>query len=235
MTTQTTDQPTSRASTIAERLETVRADIAQICERADRDPAGVRLIAVSKTHPPETIREALAAGQLDFGENRVQEGLAKLDELAGTDEGADARIHLIGHLQRNKARFAGRFASVQSIDSLRLAEAVSRQLDAPLDALLEVNVAGEASKHGFDPAELESAFAQISALPQLRVRGLMTIAPLVADAEQVRPVFRALREMRDALGLPELSMGMSNDYAVAIEEGATIVRIGRAVFGERKA
>lgn len=235
MTTQTTDQPTSRASTIAERLETVRADIAHHCERADRDPAGVRLIAVSKTHPPETIREALAAGQTDFGENRVQEGLAKLDDLADID----ARIHLIGHLQRNKARFAGRFASIQSIDSLRLAEAVARQLDAPpnppLDALLEVNVAGEASKHGFDPAELESAFARISALPQLRVRGLMTIAPLAADAEQVRPVFRALREMRDALGLPELSMGMSNDYPVAIEEGATIVRIGRAVFGERKA
>ena len=230
MTTQTTDQPSSRASTIAERLETIRAEIAQICERADRDPADVRLIAVSKTHPPETIREALAAGQLDFGENRVQEGIAKLDELAGSD----ARIHLIGHLQRNKARFAGRFASVQSIDSLRLAEAVSRQLDAPLDTLLEVNVAGEASKHGFNPTEIESAFAQISALPQLRVQGLMTIAPLAADAEQVRPVFRALREMRDALGLPELSMGMSNDYPVAIEEGATIVRIGRALFGERK-
>ena len=219
-----------RASTIAERLAAVRAEIAQICERADRDPREVRLIAVSKTHPPETIREALAAGQIEFGENRVQEGLAKLDELADSE----ARIHLIGHLQRNKARFAGRFASVQSIDSVRLAEAVARQLDAPLDALLEVNVAGEASKQGFDPAELESAFAQIAALPQLRVRGLMTIAPLVADAEQARPVFRRLRELRDALGLPELSMGMSNDYAVAIEEGATIVRIGRAVFGERK-
>lgn len=225
---------TAQASTIAERLEAIRAEIAQICERADRDPGEVRLIAVSKTHSSETIREALAAGQIEFGENRVQEGLAKLDELAGSE----ARIHLIGHLQRNKARFAGRFASVQSIDSVRLAEAVARQLDAPpnlpLDALLEVNVAGEASKQGFAPAELESAFAQIAALPQLRVRGLMTIAPLVADAEQVRPVFRRLRELRDALGLPELSMGMSNDYAVAIEEGATIVRIGRAVFGERK-
>ena len=221
---------TTHASTIAERLDAVRAEIAQICERADRDPGEVRLIAVSKTQPSETIREALAAGQIEFGENRVQEGLAKLDELAGSE----ARIHLIGHLQRNKARFAGRFASVQSIDSVRLAEAVARQLDAPLDALLEVNVAGEASKQGFDPVELESAFAQIAALPQLRVRGLMTIAPLVADAEQARPVFRRLRELRDALGLPELSMGMSNDYAVAIEEGATIVRIGRAVFGERK-
>ncbi len=225
---------TAHASTIGERLAAVRAEIAQICERADRDPREVRLIAVSKTHPPETIREALAAGQIEFGENRVQEGLAKLDELADSE----ARIHLIGHLQRNKARFAGRFASVQSIDSVRLAEAVARQLDAPpnppLDALLEVNVAGEASKQGFDPAELESAYAQIAALPQLRVRGLMTIAPLVAEAEQARPVFRRLRELRDALGLPELSMGMSNDYAVAIEEGATIVRIGRAVFGERK-
>lgn len=230
MTAAMTTQMASGASTIAERLEAIRAEIAQICERADRDPREVRLIAVSKTHPPETIREALAAGQIEFGENRVQEGLAKLDELADTK----ARIHLIGHLQRNKARFAGRFASVQSIDSVRLAEAVARQLDTPLDALLEINVAGEASKQGFAPAELESAFAQIAALPQLRVRGLMTIAPLVADAEQVRPVFRRLRELRDALGLPELSMGMSNDYAVAIEEGATIVRIGRAVFGERK-
>ena len=224
---------TTRTAPIAERLAAIRADIAAACERADRDPAEVRLIAVSKTQPASAVRAALAAGHADFGENRVQEGLAKLDEL----NDSPARIHLIGHLQRNKVRFAGRFASVQSIDSVALAAAVSRRLDAPLPVLLEVNVAGEASKHGFAPSELEAALEQIAALPHLEVDGLMTIAPLVADAEAVRPVFRALRELRDALadewGLHQLSMGMSNDYAVAIAEGATIVRIGRAIFGER--
>ena len=224
---------TTRSATIAERLAAVQAEIATACERADRDPAEVRLIAVSKTQPAVAIREAVAAGHADFGENRVQEGLAKLDELGDSS----ARIHLIGHLQRNKARFAGRFASVQSIDSVTLAAAVSRRLDAPLPVLLEVNVAGEASKQGFAPSELEAALGEISALPNLEVEGLMTIAPLAADAEAARPVFRALRERRDALagewGLRELSMGMSNDYAVAIAEGATIVRIGRAIFGER--
>lgn len=224
---------TTRSATIAERLAAVQAEIAAACERADRDPAEVRLIAVSKTQPAAAIREAVAAGHADFGENRVQEGVAKLDELADSS----ARIHLIGHLQRNKARFAGRFASVQSIDSVALAAAVSRRLDALLPVLLEVNVAGEASKQGFAPSELEAALREIAALPQLEVEGLMTIAPLAADPEAVRPVFRALREMRDALagelGLRELSMGMSNDYAVAIAEGATIVRIGRAIFGER--
>lgn len=224
---------TTRSATIAERLAAVQAEIATACERADRDPAEVRLIAVSKTQPAVAIREAVAAGHIDFGENRVQEGLAKLDELGDSS----ARIHLIGHLQRNKARFAGRFASVQSIDSVALAAAVSRRLDAPLPVLLEVNVAGEASKQGFAPSELEAALGEIAALPNLEVEGLMTIAPLAADAEAVRPVFRALREMRDSLagewGLRELSMGMSNDYAVAIAEGATIVRIGRAIFGER--
>lgn len=224
---------TTRTAPIAERLAAVRTDIAAACERADRDPAEVRLLAVSKTQPASAVREALAAGHADFGENRVQEGLAKLDELADSP----ARIHLIGHLQRNKARFAGRFASVQSIDSVALAAAVSRRLDAPLPVLLEVNIAGEASKHGFAPSELEAALEQIAALPHLEVDGLMTIAPLVADAEAVRPVFRTLRELRDALAgewsLHQLSMGMSNDYAVAIAEGATIVRIGRAIFGER--
>lgn len=224
---------TTHSAAIAERLAAVQADIAAACERADRDPTEVRLIAVSKTQPAAAIREAVAAGHIDFGENRVQEGLVKLDEL----DDSPARIHLIGHLQRNKARFAGRFASVQSIDSVALAAAVSRRLDAPLPVLLEVNVAGEASKQGFEPSELEAALREIAALPHLEVEGLMTIAPLVADAEAVRPVFRALRELRDALAgeweLRELSMGMSNDYAVAIAEGATIVRIGRAIFGER--
>ena len=216
---------------IPERLAAARASVSEAAERAGRDPAGIRLIAVSKTFPADAIRAAFDAGQRDFGENRVQEGLAKIAELGGLD----ADIHLIGTLQRNKARHAGAFASVQSIDSIRLAEAVSRRLDRELEVLLEVNVAGEQSKSGFAPADLPVALPAIQALPNLNVAGLMTIAPIVADPEEARPVFRRLRELRDRLGLRELSMGMSSDYAVAVEEGASMVRIGRAIFGERAA
>ena len=216
---------------IPERLAAARASVSEAAERAGRDPAGIRLIAVSKTFPADAIRAAFDAGQRDFGENRVQEGLAKIAELGGLD----ADIHLIGTLQRNKARHAGAFASVQSIDSIRLAEAVSRRLDRELEVLLEVNVAGEQSKSGFAPGDLPDALPAIQALPNLDVAGLMTIAPIAADPEDARPVFRQLRELRDRLGLRELSMGMSSDYAVAVEEGASMVRIGRAIFGERAA
>lgn len=216
---------------IQARLAAARASVSEAAERAGRDPAGIRLIAVSKTFPADAIRAAFDAGQRDFGENRVQEGLAKIAEL----DGLDADIHLIGTLQRNKARHAGAFASVQSIDSIRLAEAVSRRLDRELEILLEVNVAAEQSKSGFAPADLPGALPAIQALPNLDVAGLMTIAPIVADPEDARPVFRQLRGLRDRLGLRELSMGMSSDYAVAVEEGATMVRIGRAIFGERAA
>lgn len=216
-------------SGIPGRLATVNASIAEAAQRAGRDPAEIKLLAVSKTFPAGAIRAALDAGHRDFGENRVQEGLAKLEEL----DGAGADIHLIGTLQRNKARHAGAFASVQSIDSVRLAEAVSRRLERDLDVLLEVNVAAEPAKSGFDPAELPAALDSIRALERINVVGLMTIAPIAADPEDVRPVFRRLRQLRDRLGLRELSMGMSSDYPVAIAEGATIVRIGRAIFGER--
>ena len=216
---------------IQARLAAARTSISEAAERADRDPAGIRLIAVSKTFPADAIRAAFDAGQRDFGENRVQEGLAKIAKL----DGLDAEIHLIGTLQRNKARHAGAFASVQSIDSIRLAEAVSSRLDRELEILLEVNVAGEQSKSGFAPGDLPSALPAIQALPNLDVAGLMTIAPIVADPEDARPIFRQLRGLRDRLGLRELSMGMSSDYAVAVEEGATMVRIGRAIFGERAA
>lgn len=224
-------QPAVRES-VKLRLEAVRHAIAVACDTAERDPAEVRLIAVSKTFPAESIAEAYAAGQRDFGENRIQEGLAKLERVAeiGLPE---AQIHLIGHLQRNKARHAGAFASVQSVDSVRLAQAISRRLEQPLPVLLEVNLAGETSKQGFAPAELEPALTEIDDLPHLDVQGLMTIPPLVADPEEVRPLFRELRQWGQRLALAELSMGMSNDYAVAIEEGATMVRIGRAIFGER--
>ena len=216
---------------IADNLLQVNDQIASACERAGRDRSEVTLIAVSKTFPAEAIAEAHVAGQRHFGENRVQEGLTKLEQLA--ELGVDADIHLIGHLQRNKARHAGRFASVQSVDSVRLAEAISRRLEREMPIMLEVNVGKEVSKQGFAAAELDEALEQIRALPNLRVEGLMTVAPEVADPEDVRPVFATLRKLSERFELPELSMGMTNDYAIAIEEGSTMVRIGRAIFGNR--
>ena len=224
---------------IADNLRIVTERIADASVRAGREPDAVKLIAVSKTFPTEAIAEASLAGQQHFGENRVQEGLAKLEQIHA--QGVNAHVHLIGHLQRNKARHAGSFASVQSVDSVRLAEAISRRLSGDpqilpiLPILLEVNVAEEPTKHGFSVSEVPSALDQIRALPNIRVDGLMTVAPEVADPEDVRPVFRTLRTLSEQLALPQLSMGMSNDYAVAIEEGSTMVRIGRAIFGERGA
>lgn len=214
---------------VPRNLARIQASMAAAAERGGRDPASVRLVAVSKTFPVDAVRAALDAGHTLFGENTVQEGLVKVDALADTQ----ARFHLIGHVQTNKAKHAAAFAMVESVDSVRVARAISRRLRAPLPVLLEVNVAAEASKHGFAPEETAEALVEIATLPRIEVRGLMTVAPLVADAEDVRPVFRALRELRDALGLAELSMGMTNDYPVAIEEGATAVRIGRAIFGDR--
>jgi pyridoxal phosphate enzyme (YggS family) len=238
---------------IASRFDQVRERIARAAARADRDPAAITLVAVTKTHPPEVIAEAIAAGARDLGENRVQEAALKIPPLAAAYP--DARWHLIGHLQRNKAKSAIElFDMIHSIDSLRLAETLNRLLEeraaARLPVLLQVNVSGEASKEGFDlpggianRAGLEALLPEVErilALPCLDVRGLMTIAPIVADAEQARPVFRALRELRDELARrfpqtawAELSMGMTDDFEAAIAEGATIVRVGRAIFGER--
>lgn len=222
--------------TVAANVAAVRARIIAAAEHAGRDPGSVRLVAVSKTFPAEAVAAALAAGIRDVGENRVQEGEAKRAAVDALLTPALPRPvwHLIGHLQTNKAKAAVQtFATIHSIDSVRLAEAVNRAAVAPVDVLLEVNVAGELSKFGFAPEELPHALAQISRFEHPRVKGLMTVAPEVDDPEQVRPVFRRLRELRDAAGLTELSMGMSHDYGVAIEEGATIVRVGRAIFGER--
>ncbi|MDE2988412.1 MAG: YggS family pyridoxal phosphate-dependent enzyme [Chloroflexota bacterium] len=216
---------------VAANLDRVRQRIADACARAGREPSQVTLIAVSKSFPFASIAEAAACGHLQFGENRVQEGLTKIEQTAQLD--ADIHIHLIGHLQRNKARHAGKFASIQSVDTVRLAEAISRRLDRELPILLEVNVGQESTKHGFMVEEVPRAFEQIRALPHLRVDGLMTVAPEVVDPEDVRPVFDTLRRQAEQLRLPELSMGMTNDYAVAIEEGSTMVRIGRAIFGDR--
>lgn len=238
-------------SAVAEALATVRERIATAAARASRSPDAVTLVVVTKTHPPELVAEAVAAGARDLGENRVQEAATKLPALAAL--GHRPRWHLIGHLQRNKARPAAElFNLVHSVDSLRLAEALARQV-APgraLPILLQVNVSGEASKEGFDlpggvanGAGLDAllpAVEGILALPQLAVGGLMTIAPIGPSSEAARPTFAALRLLRDELarrypeaGWRELSMGMTDDFEAAIAEGATIVRVGRAIFGER--
>jgi len=216
--------------TVAQRVEAVRERIRRAAARAGRSPDEVTIVAVSKGFPPEAVRQAVAAGLRDIGENRVQEAAAKIPLLA------DLPItwHMVGHLQTNKVKTALKlFAIIHSVDSLRLAEFLSRHAQGPIPILLEVNVAGEASKFGFAPEEVPRAAAAIARLPNLDVRGLMTVAPLTANPEEVRPFFRRLRELRDALGLRELSMGMTDDFEVAIEEGATIVRLGRAIFGDR--
>jgi len=221
---------------IAARLTTVRERIASAARRAARDSAAVRLVVASKTQPPEAIRAAYAAGAREFGENYVQEAAAKQDALANLKE---LRWHLIGHLQTNKARdAANRFALIHSLDSARLASALGRARPAPRVAVLvEVNVAAEASKSGVAPSEVERLIEEARAT--VEIRGLMTIPPPAPSPERSRGHFAALRAMRDrlaattGLALSELSMGMTDDFEVAIEEGATIVRVGRAIFGER--
>ena len=238
--------PISQEEIIAENIAHVRASIAEAAQRVGRSPGDVMLVAVSKTKPLEFVRMAYNLGMRDFGENRVQEALDKQVAFSSPD----LRWHMIGHVQTNKAnKIAGSFAYIHSIDSLHVAQALQRAAEKKSKAdntyvrqpaFLQINISGEASKEGMAPEETLFIARQIIALPHLDVRGLMTVAPLVEDAEQVRPVFRALRELRDQLRqeLPDenwehLSMGMTDDYQVAIEEGATIVRVGRAIFGER--
>jgi hypothetical protein len=222
------------SSTIADRLAAVRARISAACARAGRSAADVALVAVSKTHPPEAVRTAHAAGQRLFGENYAQEMVAKAEALAGTCE---LFWHFIGHLQRNKATDVVPIARcVETVDSIRLAETLARHAekrDAPLDVLIQVNIAREPQKSGCAPEELDGLVARIRGLPSLALRGLMTIPPHDDDPERARPYFRALRKLAEAHGLRELSMGMSHDLEVAIEEGATIVRVGTAIFGSR--
>lgn len=224
------------------RVRAVRARVAAAAERAGRSPDGVQIVAVSKMVDVERMRGAYELGLKTFGENRVQEARGKIAALRLPL----IRWELIGHLQTNKvARAVELFDRVQSVDSLHLAEALDRQAaqaGRPLPVLLEVNVAGEASKSGLPLADAAAAARIIAALPHLRAEGLMTVAPQVADPEAVRPIFRQLRELRDRLrvAVPQsdwrhLSMGMTDDFEVAIAEGATLVRIGRAIFGERPA
>ncbi len=218
--------------TITSQLEKVRLRIAAACLRSGRSSEDVTLIGVTKGVSVEAIREAVAAGVVHLGENRVQEAKEKRRALA--DISPDVVWHMIGHLQSNKVKTATNlFAIIHSVDSLHLAEAISGRALEPVPVFLEVNVAGEASKYGFALDELSKSYASISRLPNLQVRGLMTVAPQTSDSEVVRPIFRRLRQKANSMGLRDLSMGMSHDFEVAVEEGATHVRIGRAIFGER--
>jgi pyridoxal phosphate enzyme (YggS family) len=223
-------------SEIKARLDAVRGRIDAAARRADRDPASIRLVLASKTQPPEAIRAAWKAGARDFGENYVQEAISKRDALADL---RDIRWHLIGHLQTNKAKLAAKtFALIHSLDSARLADALAHaQSTTRVRALIEVNLAGKKSKTGADPDEVASILD--AARDRLEIEGLMTIPPPSATPELARPYFAQLRAIREqlaiqsGLALSELSMGMTEDFEIAIEEGATIVRVGRAIFGER--
>ena len=239
-------------SEIGKNLETVRARIRAACKRAGRDPEDVTLIAVSKLKPYEDILEARASGAEDFGENYVQEMAAKMDRHDSSADSPAIRWHMIGHLQKNKVKYLmGRAALIHSVDSVSLAEQIEKEAakrDLTVRVLLEVNAAGEASKFGFAPDAAGEAAKEISALPHVKVLGLMTSAPPTEDPESNRGFFRELRILAmdlAAKGLidtgdpefrgPVLSMGMTGDFETAVEEGATMVRIGTAIFGRRDA
>ena len=221
----------SRADQIRENAAALEARIAAACARAGRARVDVQLVAVSKTFPAADVDHAIAAGMTDIGENKVQETREKKPLVHGS-----ARWHLIGHLQSNKAKDAVRlFDVIQTIDSIELAERVARLAESEgkrQEVLLQVNVGGETQKSGSELRDVAELARRASALPSLHLSGLMTIPPL-GDAEAMRPYFRALRRLRDDLGLRELSMGMTDDFEVAIEEGATLIRVGRAIFGAR--
>ena len=221
------------ATGIAQRLSEVRARVAAACEREGRNPSEVTIVGVSKTQPAEAVAEAVAAGLIDLGENRAQELLPKAE--AAEALGVRPRWHFIGHLQRNKVRdVLPHIAVLHSLDSERLAEEIERRATRPLVCYVEINVATEASKEGVAPSGLSRLLSFARSCENVQVAGLMTVAPQAADPEDVRPVFRTLRALAREHGLAGLSMGMTEDYPVAIEEGATVVRIGRAIFGARR-
>ena len=225
--------------TVKDNYRRVLDRVAEAAGKAGRDPSGVTVVGVTKTHPASLVREAIEAGIADVGENRVQEFLSKADEID-----APCRWHLVGHLQTNKiAKVIGRFHLIHSIDSLRLAEKLGRAGEArgiETDVLLEVNTSGEASKYGLDPEETVDCCGAVAAVAGVRLRGLMTVGPWVDDAGRIAAAFGLLRRLREeadrALGggvLEHLSMGMTDDFETAIAEGSTIVRLGRVLFGSR--
>lgn len=225
---------------VSENLEQVKANIEAACKRVGRDPKDVRLVAVSKTKPISLIEEAIEAGQDTFWENKVQEMCDKMEVLPD-----NIKWHMIGHLQRNKVKYiAGKVELIHSVDSIRLAKQISdeaQKQSIEIPVLLEVNVAREESKFGFFTEETEDACREISKMPGIRVKGLMTSAPFVENAEDNRKYFKKLYELAvdiqskniDNISMRELSMGMTGDYVVAVEEGATIVRVGTGIFGSR--
>ena len=228
-------------TSLSDRLADVRARIARAASRAGRDPSSIRLVAVSKTFPADHVRMAALAGQVDFGENRVQEAVQKIDATADLQ----LRWHLIGHLQSNKARKAAeRFDVIHSVDSAELLTRVdeaARAAGRRVDLLVQVDLAGEATKQGAEESELPAIFEAATVATHARAVGLMLLPPAFDDPEDVRPYFRALQDARNRLisfGIPiqmltEMSMGMSHDFETAVEEGATIVRVGSAIFGSR--
>lgn len=219
---------------IGQHYREVREEIDRIVRHAGRNPEDITLVAVSKGHPVSSMHAAAEAGTTDFGENKVQEALAKLEEPL-----PPCHLHFIGTLQRNKVnKVINRFTLIHSIESLPLAERISSLSEVPTPILLQVNCSGEERKHGFTPESLLATFPQLINLSGIHIQGLMTMAPLTEDDYPVWQSFRLLRKLRDelatpALPLPELSMGMSGDYPLAIQEGATLVRIGTAIFGPR--
>ena len=228
------------SSALRTRLEDVRARIARAAGRAGRDPASIRLVAVSRTFPAEFVRAAADLGQVDFGENKVQEALPKMDQTASLP----IRWHLVGHLQSNKAKKAGRFDVIHSVDSAALVprlDEAARAAQKTVELLVQVDLAGETTKHGAREDEVAGVFEAAGALAAVRPVGLMLLPPFFDDPEEVRPFFRRLRDLRQRLlarriapsALQHLSMGMSHDFEVAVEEGATLVRVGTAIFGGR--
>jgi hypothetical protein len=225
-------------SSIAENLERVREQIASAAAKSGRSADDVELVAITKTHPAEKVRDAIEAGQILFGENRVQEARAKIPELP-----SNIRWHFVGHLQKNKVRQAlPLFEMVHSVDSLPLAAEINRIAEEEglyPRVLLEVNVAGEGTKFGFAPDQLRQQMDALMALLRISIEGLMCIPPLAVESENSRKFFVQIRELRDSLEkefsmkLPQLSMGMTQDFPIGIEEGATMVRVGTAIFGER--
>ncbi len=225
---------------IRENIETVQENIKRACERAGRDVSSVTLIAVSKTKPVSDLRQAMEAGMRVFGENKVQEIREKTEEIT-----EDVSFHMIGHLQANKVKYLpGKVCMIHSVDNVKLAQEIEKQFakaDMNIDVLIEVNMAGEDTKFGLAPDEVPAFVKEISTYPHLNIRGLMTIAPYTDDPESNRVYFAGLRKLKDeinemnipGISMDTLSMGMTGDYEVAVEEGATFVRVGTGIFGER--
>ena len=228
------------SSALRTRLDDVRARIARAAGRVRRDPASIRLVAISKTFPADYVRAAADLGHVDFGENKVQEALPKMDQTADLP----LRWHLVGHLQSNKAKKAGRFDMIHSVDSAALVsrlDEAARAANKTVELLVQVDLAGEATKHGAQEEEVAAVFEAARSLTSVRPVGLMLLPPFFDDPESVRPFFRRLSELRQRLlargivepALRHLSMGMSHDFEIAVEEGATLVRVGTAIFGGR--